>query len=244
MTRLGVAMGCALIIVSAACTSTTGDELLVSAAASLTDAFAAMELAFEEMYPDVDVVLNFAGSSTLRDQILEGAPVDVFAAADSETMAAVVAAALTRGDGQVFARNRMQLVVPAGNPGGVDGLDDLAEPSLLVGLCTGSVPCGSFARDVLDRAGVTASVDTEEPDVRALLTKVESGELDVAIVYATDALAAADRVDSVEIPASFNIDASYPIVVLEGAHEMAGVFVDFVVSEAGRSILSEHGFTQ
>ena len=218
------------MLLLAACGADEQDTLDVFAASSLTDAFGAIETAFEADH-DVDVVLNVAASSALREQILAGAPADVFASANRSNLDAVA-------DGsQVFATNRLQLVVPAANPGGVDGIDDLARDDLLVGLCAVEVPCGELAHEALDLAGVTASVDTEEPDVRSLLAKVVAGELDVGIVYATDVRSAGDAVRGIDL----DVVASYPIAALTD-DEDAAAFVDFVLSEEGQAILAEHGF--
>lgn len=222
-----------------------GGELLVSAAASLTDAFGAVARSFEADHPQVEVVLNLAGSSALREQLLEGAPVDVFASADAANMDQVTAAGLTDGEPRVFATNRLQIAVPAGNPAGVDGLDAFADGDLLLGLCAADVPCGGFARQALDRAGVVPRLDTEEPDVRALLTKVELDELDAGITYVTDVIAAGGRVDGVDIPEAFNVEAAYPVAVLAAAPHAAtaAAFVDFVLGPPGRAILAEYGFS-
>ena len=135
-------------------------ELLVSAAASLTDAFSEIESAFEADNPDVDVVLNLAGSSALREQILEGAPADVFASANMANMQQLEQAGHLTGSPAIFARNRLQIAVPPGNPGGVTGLEDFSREELFIGLCAEPVPCGQLAREVLSEAGVTAAVDT------------------------------------------------------------------------------------
>ncbi len=218
-------------------------EVLVSAAASLTDAFGAVATAFEAANPGVDVVLNLAGSSTLRQQILEGAPADVFASADESNMERVVEAGEAAGPPAVFARNRLRIAVPPGNPAGVTGLADFADEGLLVGLCAEAVPCGAFARRALARAGVRPAVDTEEPDVRSLLTKIALGELDAGIVYATD-VAPAHRVQGIAIPDDENVTARYPIVLLAHAPEprAGAAFVAFVLSDGGQEILRQHGF--
>lgn len=219
-------------------------EILVSAAASLTDAFADIEATFEVAHPGTDVVLNLAGSSALREQILEGAPVDVFAAAGSTTMNVVMAADLVVAEPVVFIRNRLQIAVPAGNPAGVIGLPDLARDELLIGLCAEGVPCGEFAREALVGAGIAAAVDTNEPNVRALLTKVAEGELDAAITYATDVALLPDDVDGVDIPDEFNVIVEYPIAVMVGATnpDGAAAFLAFVLSDEGQATLSRYGF--
>lgn len=234
----------ALVIVLPACSGGSATQLLVSAAASLTDAFAEIEAAYEDAHPGVDVVLNLGGSSTLREQILEGAPADVFASANTDNMDQLVAAGVVDGAPRVFARNLLQIAVPAGNPAGVGGLEDFADEDLLIGLCAEGVPCGDFARQALTAAGVTPAVDSIEPDVRALLTKIEGGELDAGITYVTDVRAAGDAVEGIAISEDVNVLAAYPIaVVASSAHpERAADFVEFVLSAAGRAILDGYGF--
>lgn len=223
-----------------------GGTVLVFAAASLTDAFADMAAAFEVAYPGTDVQLNLAGSAALREQILEGAPAAVFASANQSNMDAVVDAGEVAGEARVFAHNRLQIAVPAGNAAGVTGLDDFANGDLLIGLCAEGVPCGDFARDALDNAAVEAAVDTNEPDVRALLTKIGADELDAGIVYVTDVLAAGDLVDGIDIPDEFNVVAAYPIAELVGSPNAKGgaAFVEFVLSDEGQAILTSFGFTE
>lgn len=243
--RPGSVLLVALALLASACAGRSDErpELVVSAAASLTDGFADVALAFEEGN-EMEVTLNLGPSSTLREQVLSGAPVDVFAPASPGDMARVVEAGLVRGTPQVFARNPLTLVVPKGNPGRVEGLADLGRRELLVGLCSPGVPCGDLAREVLDSAGVVPAVDSEEPDVRALLTKVSSGELDVGIVYRSDFTAAAGSVEAIEIPDAHNREAVYPIaVVSSGANpDSAATFTSFVLSEEAQSLLRRHGF--
>jgi molybdate transport system substrate-binding protein len=219
-------------------------EVLVSAAASLTDAFAAIEAGFEAANPDIDVVLNLGGSSSLREQILAGAPADVFASANTSNMDAVVGAGETLQQPRVFATNRLEIAVPAGNPAAIGGLDDFTRADLLIGLCAAAAPCGEFAADVFDRAGVEPSIDTREPDVRALLTKIEAGELDAGIVYVTDVAAAVGGIEGIGIPVSANVVATYPIALLAGGSNStdAAEFVAFVLSAEGQAILAQYGF--
>jgi len=219
-------------------------ELLVSAAASLTDAFGEIALAFEAANPGVDVILNLGGSSSLREQILEGAPIDVFASANTSNMDQIVDAGEVAGEPEIFARNILRIAVPAGNPAGVTGLEDFSRDELLIGLCAEDVPCGAFAREALHRAGVMPALDTNEPDVRALLTKIEAGELDAGITFVTDVASAGDAVDGVDIPEIENAVALYPIAVLANApnSDAASAFVAFVLSADGQAILGKHGF--
>ena len=236
---------CVLGMVIACSGSSVEGELLVSAAASLTDAFAEVEAVFEEENPDVDVVLNLGSSSALREQILEGAPADVFASANTSNMDQVAEAGELSGDAEIFATNSLQIAVPTGNPAEVTGLEDFAREELLIGLCAEDVPCGDFGRQALENAGVIPSIDTNEPDVRALLTKIEAGELDAGITYVTDVLSASGTVEGVDIPAEVNVVAEYPIATLAGAPnpDAAAAWVEFVLSEEGQAILTGYGFT-
>jgi molybdate transport system substrate-binding protein len=223
--------------------STLEGDLTVFAAASLTDAFDEVGAAFEEANPDVSIEFNYGASSALREQILAGAPADVFASANTSNMDQVVEAGAAT-DPEDFVTNQLQIVVPAGNPAGVTGVDDFADADLLIGLCAEEVPCGEFGREALANAQVNPSVDTNEPDVRALLTKVEAGELDAGIVYVTDVMAAGDAVEGIEIPADVNVTATYPIAALSdaGNAEVAAAFVEFVLSDDGQEILESYGF--
>jgi molybdate transport system substrate-binding protein len=188
--------------------------------------------------------VNHGGSSALREQILEGAPVDVFASANMANMDAIVDAGLADGTPAVFAYNSLQIAVPAGNPAGVTGVADFARDELLLGMCVEAAPCGAFAIDLFEAAGVHPSVDTTEPDVRALLNRIALGELDAGITYSTDVVAAGDAVEGIDIPDPVNPRAAYPITVVSGspvADDAAG-FVAFVLSEAGREKLAARGF--
>jgi molybdate transport system substrate-binding protein len=159
-------------------------------------------------------------------------------------MADVVAAGAADGDPTEFARNVLEIVVPAGNPGGVRGLADLARDDLLVGLCAPDVPCGDVAARVLDDAGVTPATDTEEADVRALLTKVSEGELDLGLVYETDVRAAADDVEGIPLPDGVPAGTRYPIAVMDGAGDadLARDFVALVEGPEGQRVLGDLGF--
>jgi molybdate transport system substrate-binding protein len=217
----------------------------VFAAASLTDAFTEIGDAFVATDPDADVMFNFAASSELAAQINEGgAPADVFASADQINMAKLVDAGNNRSEPVVFAWNRLTIIVEPGNPEDITGVADLADDGLIVVTCDVAVPCGMYAEQIFDRAGVTVSPDSLEENVRAVVTKVMSGEADAGIVYETDVRAAGDQAEGVEIPTDINVLAEYPIVVTADASlpEAAQAFVDFVLGEQGQKILAEHGF--
>lgn len=209
----------------------------VFAAASLTEAFDVLAVEFEAWNP-VDIVLNYGGSSTLAAQIVAGAPADVFAAASPDAMATVVDAGLATKP-VVFATNTLELVVPAGNPGGVTGLADLADPDLVVVLCATEVPCGTASQRVLDLAGVVASADSYEQDVKAVLTKVALGEADAGLVYVTDVRAAGDAVEGLAFPEAAQVVNEYPIATIGGS-PAAAEFVAWVLSS--RSVFEGRGF--
>jgi molybdate transport system substrate-binding protein len=218
-------------------------NITVFAAASLTDAFTELGTELESEHDGVSVEFNFGASSALREQILAGAPADVFASANTSNMDQVVQAGAA-ADPENFVTNQLQIVVPAGNPANITGLADFAKGDLLIGLCAEEVPCGQFGRQALTNAGVTPSIDTNEPDVRSLLTKVEAGELDAGIVYVTDVLAAGNDVEGIDIPADQNVTATYPVAALSdtGNSEVADAFVAFVLSGKGQDILASYGF--
>ncbi len=229
-----------------------GRELLVFAAASLTDAFTELAHAFETGHPGVSVRLSFGGSQALRTQIENGAEPQVFASADARHVQALVDQGLV-GPPVSFARNRLVIVVPKDNPAHIETLDDLPRAERLV-LCDDSVPAGAYTQQSLKRAAAELGADflarvegrvaSRESNVRQTLQKVVLGEADAAIVYASDAVAAGDDVSTIEVPSAFNVTATYPVALLEkNPHpELARAFVALLRSEAGQAILTRHGF--
>jgi molybdate transport system substrate-binding protein len=215
----------------------------VFAAASLTEVFAQISDEFTKANPGVTVTFNFGGSSSLADQIVQGAPADVFAAASPATMTTVTDAQLASAPTN-FATNTLEIAVPPGNPGGVTTLADFAKKSLSLALCDPVVPCGAASAKLLDAQGITAAPDTLEQDVKSVLTKVELGEVDAGIVYTTDVLAAGAKVDGVVIPEAAAQLSNYPIAVVKGSAsaDAAQAFVDFVLSDAGQALLKNAWF--
>ena len=215
-------------------------QLTVLAAASLTDVFGQLAVPFEAEH-DVDVTFSFGSSTDLAEQVADGAPGDVLATADSASMGIAEDAGVT-GDVATFATNVLTIVVPKGNPAGIESLDDLAGATWV--RCADEVPCGKVALAVLDDAGVTAEPASLEEDVRATLDKVVSGEADAGLVYATDAVAAADDVEAVEIPGAEDEPTSYYAAPLEqsGDAELASDWVTWLGSDAGRAVLADAGF--
>ena len=218
-------------------------KLTVYAAASLQAAFDELATQFEQRHPSLEVQpLTYDGSSTLATQIVEGAPAEVFASADEKNMQKVVDGGLA-SEPELFATNTLTLVVPTGDPGGVEGLDDLADPDLTVVLCAAEVPCGAASATLLANAGVKASIDSYEQNVTAVLTKIAAGEADAGLVYVTDA-ATTSGVDAIEVDGAGDVVNRYPIVALQDAAnpEAADAFVWFVLGDEGRRVLSDLGF--
>ncbi|PWR13968.1 molybdate ABC transporter substrate-binding protein [Micromonospora sicca] len=221
-----------------------GGRVTVFAAASLTETFTRLGRDFEAAHPGTRVTFNFAGSSALATQISQGAPADVFAAASPATMKTVTGAGEAAASPVTLARNQLVIAVPRGNPRQIAGLPDLTRPGAKVALCAEQVPCGAAARTALDAAGVRLTPATLEQDVKGALAKVKLGEVDAALVYRTDARAAASDVDAIEFAESDRAINDYPIVVLKRAGDpaTARAFVDHVRSDAGRAVLTAAGF--
>ena len=215
----------------------------VFAAASLTDAFEDVAAGFEAAHPGASVTFSFGASSALAQSIVAGAPAGVFAAASPEAMQVVTATGDARAP-VVFARNRLELAVPRGNPGAVRGLRDLARRELAIALCAPQVPCGAAAATVLEAAGVEAAPDTLEQDVRATLAKVRLGEVDAALVYRTDVLGAADEVEGIAFPESARAVNDYVVAPLVEAPSTAAAqaFVAHLLSAEGQRALVDAGF--
>ncbi|HET6817603.1 MAG TPA: molybdate ABC transporter substrate-binding protein [Mycobacteriales bacterium] len=232
-----------LLMLATACSGsgdnpTSGERshhVTVFAASSLTDVFTAIGKAYEHTHAGASVTFSFAASSDLVQQVQQGAPADVIATASTTTMAQVTKE--LAGTAKTFARNKLVIVTAPGNPKHISTLADLGDEHLIVVLAAEGVPAGDYARQALSAAHVTVHPKSLEDNVRGVLTKVELGEADAGIVYATDALVAGSKVTTV--PISDAPIATYPI----GAVDDDGRgFVDFVLSGAGRQILARYGF--
>ena len=218
-------------------------KLTVFAAASLTETFTELGQVFEKENSGVKVVFNFGSSATLAQQITQGAPADVFAAASPATM--MTATDAKPADSPVvFARNKLRIAVPAGNPAKIDALGDLADAKVKVALCAEQVPCGAAAVKALEAAGVKVTPVTLEQDVKATLTKVRLGEVDAALVYATDVLSAGGEVEGIAFPEADEAVNDYLIAPLGEAvlPAEARKFVDLVLSDQGRETFTRTGF--
>ena len=230
-----LALACLLAL--AARPARAADETpVVFAAASLTESFDAIAAAHPARF-------SFGASSALATQLEQGAPADVIATADEVTMRKLVDAGLVETP-QTFAKNRLEIAVEPNNPKGVQGLADLAKAGLAIVLAAEQVPVGRYARQALAAAKVTVTPVSLEPDVKAVLTKVQLGEADAGIVYATDVRAAKGKVTGVAIPDAQNVVAVYPIALSKrAAHPTAAkAFVAFLLSAEGRAILERFGF--
>jgi molybdate transport system substrate-binding protein len=218
-------------------------SITVFAAASLTAVFGTIGADFQQAHPGTMIHFSFAGSSTLVGQVQQGAVGDVFASADQPNMQKLINAGLTSGSPSIFARNKLQIVVPAGNPKHVTGLADLGRSGLVVVLCAPAVPCGHYAIQALQKANVTVKPASEETDVKAVLTKVSLGEADAGIVYVTDIKAAGASVHGVDIPDVVNVIADYPIVVLKDSQNigLAKAFIGYIHAN-GQRTLARYGF--
>jgi molybdate transport system substrate-binding protein len=216
----------------------------VFAAASLTDAFKALGTSFQATHSGVTVQFNFAGTPTLVTQIEQGASADVFASADAANMDRLKADGFTSGTSQVFAHNKLAIVVGAGNPKSISGLADLAKPSVIYITEAATVPAGKYALQVLANAGVKVTPRSLETDVKSVVGKVALGEADAGIVYTTDISAAGSRVQGVQIPDAVNVIATYPIVAVKGTRnaDLANAFIAYVLSADGQSNLQSFGF--
>lgn len=223
-------------------------ELTVSAASSLTEAFGEIGEAFEAANPGATVTFNFGPSDGLAAQIDEGAPVDVFASASPTWMDSVQDDGPGVTERADFAQNRLAIIVPADNPAGIESLDDLTEDHVQLVLAAEGVPAGDYARETFQNAGIStaalANVVSNEEDVKAVITKVMSGEADAGIGYVTDVTpGVADRVSLIPIPDEVNVIATYPIAVVNGTQEadLAQVFVEYALGD-GQQTLAEYGF--
>lgn len=223
--------------------TTAAGSITVFAAASLTGSFTTLGKEFETANPGTKVTFSFGASSGLAQQIIAGAPVDVFASASEKNMSQVTDAG-DAANPATFATNTAAIAVNPASATKVSSLGDLGKPGVKVALCQPEVPCGALAQTVLGQAYVTVQPVTLGLDVKSTLAYVTSGEADAAIVYVTDVKAAAGKVTGVDIPASVNSGTNYPIAPVKTGKNpaLAAAFLSFVLSPAGQRVLAEAGF--
>ncbi len=237
-------------------TSSPPVSLKVFAASSLTESFHAMAQEYQKTHPAVTITFNFAGSQVLEQQLANGAPADIFASADLANMQKVQQSGLVDSS-QIFAKNKLVVIIPANNPAGITSLQDLAKHGVKIDLEAATVPAGKYTLQVLDKMthvstygssykrAVLANVVSQEDNVKAVVQKVQLGEVDAGFVYLTDITAPlAGKVGSIEIPDAINVIAQYPIAVMKHAISAseAQLFLQYVLSSAGQAILDRYHF--
>jgi len=231
-----------------ACTSESDTRetttLDVYAASSLATPFAYAGLAYEKAHPGVRIQFNFGASSDLARFVEEGAPADVFAPADLTNMDKIESKDLLDSSPVIFATNYLEIIVEKGNPLNISSLQDLENLDLVFVTTSPDVPIGKYTAEVLTKAGVSITPDSLESNVKGIMLKVASGEADAAIVYHSEVIASDGQVEGVEIPAEFNIVATYPIGIIKNSanKKQAQGFVDFLLSTAGQTLLTQYGF--
>jgi molybdate transport system substrate-binding protein len=251
------------IVVAGGCSGANGVDsgapatidLSVFAAASLRDALADIETAYEAMTPGVTLTIATDSSATMRTQIEHGAPADVFLSADVTNPEVLANGGLADGEPVVFARNQLALIVPVGNPAAIMSPADLAKPGVRIIAAGDAVPITGYAGRLLANlarlpgypsdfvAACAANTVSREENVRAVVAKVGLGEGDAAIVYATDAAAARDVV-TIDLPASANVEAPYAGVVVRATASAAEAhaFLDWLAGRDGAARLARFGF--
>ncbi|OLO88368.1 molybdate ABC transporter substrate-binding protein [Actinomyces naeslundii] len=236
----GAASGAASASASGGAGKATG-KVTVLAAASLQGAFEEIEKTVEKDNPGLDVTFDFQGSQDLVSSLAGGNSADVLATANNSTMKTAAEQKLV-GDQTEFATNVLTLIVPKGNPKKITGLDSSLDGANLV-ICAPEVPCGEATQKLSSALGVTLNPASEEQKVTDVRGKVESGEADAGIVYTTDAAAAKDKADKIDIPDGGVVN-HYPIAQTASPENAAGakVFIDAVTGKTGQEVLAKYGF--
>jgi molybdate transport system substrate-binding protein len=242
---------------TAATTASASGEIIVFAAASLTDPFNEIKGEMEKANPGLKITFNFGGSNTLRAQLEQGAKADVFASANQTEMDKAFEAKLVDNKGETFVKNRLVVVLPRTNPGKIEKLLDLARPGLKFVTAQKDVPVGTYTIQALEKMSkdpaygsefqtkVEANIVSREANVKQVVSKVQLGEADAGIVYLSDISAKiAPEVLTLDIPDQFNTLATYPIALLKAAPNVAAakIFLDFVLSAKGQEILKKNNF--
>jgi molybdate transport system substrate-binding protein len=231
--------------------------LTVYAASSLTESFNLIKTQYHAAHPNVNITYNFNGSQALVQQLQNGASADIFASADQANMQKALSGGVVTDKGQIFARNKLTVIVPINNPANVTSLKDLAKKGLKLDVAAPAVPVGKYAGQILDNLGkspaygpayesaVKANEVSQEENVKAVVSKVQLGEADAGIVYLTDVTPAeSSKVKMIDIPDNFNVIAQYPIAVTKNAAhpQDAQAFVQYILSPDGQAVLLKYHF--
>ncbi len=230
--------------------------LNIFAAASLTKAFTEISSQYHQLHPNIIIKPVYDSSATLEQQIANGAPADIFASADTTSMQKASQAGLV-GTSQLFAKNRLVVILPASNPGHLTTLKDLANPGVKIDVANATVPVGKYARQVLSNLAKSAdygpayavaalkNVVSEEQNDAAIVQKVQLGEVDAGIVYVSDINPSTSaQFLSITIPDDVNVIAQYPIAVVKNSthNSEAQAFITFVLSSSGQAVLKQFNF--
>ncbi len=248
LTLSTITSGCGRQPTTTTGSSTSGHKpatsIMVFAALPLKPAFTLLAGKFQADTPGATVEFDFATSAELANKLTRGASADVYASADTAEMDTVIKADLASGEPVNFASTTLVIVTAPGNPKQVRSFADLARPDLRVAACQASAPCGSAAQRIEDDVGVHFTPVSEESVGAAVLAKVTDGEADAGLVYLNEAHNAGDKVDAVRFPESADAVNIYPIVILKNAVQsvLAEKFVDLVIGDTGRRVLSQAGF--
>lgn len=212
----------------------------VLAASSLAGSFQTMATGFEAAHPGTTVEIVLGSSAILAQQVLEGAPGEVLATADQRTMTTALSSV---GTPSTFASNRLVLAVPSDNPAGIGSISDLQRSSVTYVVCVPQAPCGALSQQALTDAGIQHAPASLETDVQAVVTKLESGNVDAGLVYSTDVAASGGKLTAIQLPSP--IQTEYYIATIDTSSEqtLAKEFIDYVESAAGQKVLADAGFT-
>ena len=239
---------------SAAATSASSEtQLTVFAATSLSEVLPRVARLFTQTHPQCRFTFSFAGTDTLVTQIEHGAPADIFAGASARYGDDLLARKAV-AEPRIFVTNRLVLIVPPSNPGHISSLRDLARTGIKLAVGDSTVPIGIYTRKILGQlnvsygphysAAVLRNVVTQALDVGQVVSAVELQGADAGFVYATDALAAGNAVQTVDLPAGAGATALYPIAVVSGTPhaDLASEFANFVLQPRAQALFRSAGF--
>jgi molybdate transport system substrate-binding protein len=235
--------------------SAAGVELIVFGAASLKGVLEELKTAYEAATPGTTLTVSTDSSAALATQIVEGAPADVFLAADTTNPQKIVTAGLSAGDPVTFAKNLLTVIIPSANPGEIKTPADLANAGIQVIAAGDDVPITKYANQLVANlakqpgypanyaAKYTANIASKEDNVAQVRSKIELGEGDGAIVYVTDAKVST-KVTNIPVPDDANVPATYAGLIVKSSkqREDAEAFLTWFAGPDGQAILASFGF--